>query len=69
MSQLSFPYFVVGAGVTSLVEAVSLHLGWGLALGVFPVMFVIHRSYKLYFKAMAENLRPEVLVRAAGAGA
>ncbi len=69
VSQLSFPYFVVGAGVTSLVEAVSLHLGWGLALGVFPVMFVIHRSYKLYFKAMAENLRPEVLVRAAGAGA
>jgi hypothetical protein len=69
LGQLSFPYFVVGAGVTSLVEAMSLHLGWGLALGVFPAMYVIHRSYKLYFKAMAESLRPEVLVRAAGAGA
>ena len=69
VAQLSFPYYVVGAGVTSMVEAMTMHLGWGLALAVFPVMFVIYRSYKLYFSAMAESLRPEVLVRAAGAGA
>jgi len=69
LGQLSFPYYVIGAGVTSLVEAMTLHLGWGLALGVFPVMYAIHRSYTRYFNAMAENLRPQVLVRAAGAGA
>lgn len=69
IAQLSFPYYVVGAGVTSMVEAMTMHLGWGLALAVFPVMFVIYRSYQLYFSAMAESLRPEVLVRAAGAGA
>ena len=69
LGQLSFPYYVIGAGVTSLVEAMTLHLGWGLALGVFPVMYTIHCSYKRYFNAMAENLRPQVLVRAAGAGA
>jgi len=69
LAQLSFPYYVVGAGMTSMVQAMSLHLGWGLALAVFPVTYLIHRSYKMYFNAMAESLRPEALVRAAGAGA
>ncbi len=69
LAQLSFPYYVVGVGLTSMVQAMSSHLGWGLALAVFPVMYVIHRSYKMYFKAMAESLRPEVMVRAATANA
>ena len=69
LAQLSFPYYVVSAGVTSMVQAMTPHLGWGLALAVFPVMYFIHRSYRLYFNAMVEALRPEVLVRAAGAGA
>jgi hypothetical protein len=69
LAHLSFPYYVVSAGVTTMVQAVSSHLGWGLALAVFPVMYGIHRSYRLYFGRMAETLRPEVLVRSAGAGA
>ena len=69
LAQLSFPYYVVSAGVTSMVQATTSHLGWGLALAVFPVMYIIHRSYRLYFNAMAEAVRPEVLFRAAGAGA
>jgi hypothetical protein len=69
LAQLSFPYYVVSAGVTSMVHAMTSHLGWGLALAVFPVMYVIHRSYRIYFNAMAETLRPGLMVRAAGAGA
>lgn len=69
LAQLSFPYYVVSAGVTSMVHAMTTHLGWGLALAVFPVMYVIHRSYRMYFSAMAETLRPEGFVRAASAGA
>ena len=69
LAHLSFPYYVVSAGVTSMVQAVSSHLGWGLALAVFPVMYGIHRSYRLYFGRIAESLRPETLVRAKGAGA
>jgi hypothetical protein len=69
LAHLSFPYYVVSAGVTTMVQAVSSHMGWGLALAVFPVMFGIHRSYRLYFGRLAESLRPEALVRAAGAGA
>jgi hypothetical protein len=69
VAHLAFPYYVVSAGVTSMVQAMSSHLGWGLALAVFPVMYAIHRSYRLYFANVAEALRPPVLVRAAAAGA
>jgi hypothetical protein len=69
LAHLSFPYYLVSAGVTTMVQSVSSHLGWGLALGVFPMMYVIYRSYRLYFGQVAEGLRPEAMVRAAGAGA
>lgn len=69
LAQLSFPYYVVGAGVTSMVQAMSSHTGWGLALAVFPVMYGIHRSYQLYFGRLAETLQPRALARAARAGA
>jgi hypothetical protein len=69
LAHLSFPYYVVSAGVTTMVQAVSSHMGWGLALAVFPVMFAIHRSYHQYFGRMAETLRPESLARSASAGA
>ncbi len=69
VAMLSFPYYVIGAGITFMVQAVSSHLGWELALAVFPVMYVIHRSYKVYFNGMAENMRSEFMVKAAGAGA
>jgi hypothetical protein len=69
LAHLSFPYYVVSAGVTTMVQSVSSHMGWGLALAVFPIMYGIHRSYRMYFGRMAETVRPETLVRAARAGA
>jgi hypothetical protein len=69
LAHLSFPYYVVSAGVTSMVQSVSSHMGWGLALGVFPIMYGIHRSYRLYFGQMVETLPTEPLARAARAGA
>jgi hypothetical protein len=69
IAHLAFPYYVISAGVTSMVQAVGVHLSWGLALAVFPVMYCIYRSYRVYFSRMAETMRSEVLVRTAGAGA
>jgi len=69
LAQLSFPYYVLSAGVTSMVQACGSHVGWGLTLAVFPVMFGIHRSYRMYFSRMVESMQSEVLVKAAGAGA
>ena len=69
LAQLSFPYYVVSAGITSLVQAMSSHLGWGLALAVFPVMYGIYRSYRMYFTQMSASLSAQPMARAAGAGA
>jgi hypothetical protein len=66
--QLSFPYYVVSAGMTSMVNLVSHHYGWQAALVVFPVMYAIHRSYRLYFEPAVEALRTAPLARAASAG-
>ena len=66
---LSFPYYVVSAGLTSMVNLVSHHFGWQAALVVFPVMYGIHRSYRLYFGRAAEAPRTAPLARAASVGA
>ncbi len=67
--QLSFPYYVLSAGMTSMVNMVSHHLGWQAALVVFPVMYGIHRSYRFYFRQAEEIPRTASLARAARAGA
>ena len=69
LAQLSFPYYVISAGMATMVQAMSSHLGWGLALAVFPVMYGIYRSYRLYFAHLAEVSPATVLVKAAGASA
>jgi hypothetical protein len=66
--QLSFPYYVVSAGMTSLVNLVTHHWGWQAALVVFPVMYGIYHSYRLYFSQAAEALRAAPLARATSAG-
>jgi len=49
--------------------AVNSQLGWKLALAVFPVMYAIHPSYRLYFTGMGDNTRSELTAKAAGVGA
>lgn len=69
IAQLSFPYYVISAGVTSMVNVISHHMGWQVALVTFPVMYGIHCSYKLYFGKDAQAMQPVPLrARAAGAG-
>ena len=67
--QLSFPYYLLSAGMTSMVNVVSHHLGWQAALVVFPVMYGVHLSYRLYFRRAEEAPRTVPLARAARAGA
>jgi hypothetical protein len=73
VAQLSFPYYVVSAGMTSTMQMVGHRMGWVAALAVFPVMYGIHLSYRLYFARTAEALRPvsspAPLARAMSAGA
>ena len=67
--QLSFPYYVLSAGMTSMVNLASHHFGWQAALVVFPLMYAVHRSYRLYFGRATEGLRTPPLARTAGVGA
>jgi hypothetical protein len=69
IAQLSFPYYVLSAGMTSMVNLVSHHFGWQAALVVFPVMYGIHRSYRMYFGRGVETAHTTPLTRAATAGA
>ena len=66
--QMSFPYYVVSVGVTSMLTLVSHQFGWQAAVVVLPVMYGIHQSYRLYFGSAAEALRTAPLSRAASAG-
>ena len=68
LSRLLFPYYVLSAGVTSMLQTMISHVGWGLAFGVLPTMYGIYWSYRLYFGRLAQGFRPEVLVRTASAG-
>jgi hypothetical protein len=68
IAQLSFPYYVVSAGVAAIMVSVSHTMGWQAALAVFPVMYAIHRSYRLYFANAAEARRLTPLTRVARAG-
>jgi hypothetical protein len=54
IARLSFPYYVVSAGVTSMVNSVGHHIGWLAALLLFSVMHQIFRSYRSYFAKAAQ---------------
>lgn len=69
IAQMSFPYYVVSAGLTSMVNSAGQHIGWLAALLVLPVMVVIYRSYRLYFARAAEAVsRPMAMAAMAGTG-
>jgi hypothetical protein len=49
IAHLSFPYFVLSAGVTSIVTTASHRAGWQVPLLLLPVMYGVYRSYQVYF--------------------
>lgn len=66
MAQLTFPYFVLSAGVASISLSASDHVGWQIPLVALPVMFGVFRSYQVYFHINTATEKP--LAMAAGAG-
>src|SRR3979490_738175 len=67
IAQMSFPYYVVRAGVPSMVHSASQNIGWLAPLLVLPVMYGIYRSYRLYFaRAVEAMLRPIGMTATAG---
>lgn len=67
---LSFPYYVASAGLTSIASA-SANTPWPLLVGMTCVMFVMYRSFRLYFAVMNKRSAFPVQVyepKAAAAG-
>jgi hypothetical protein len=64
---LSFSYYVLSAGVASLVTTASHRIGWPIPLLVLPVMYGVYRSYRLYFGRDEASALPNALAKAAGA--
>jgi len=46
---LSFPYYVAGSGITSILTGKSGYMAWALSIGALQVMIGIYRSYCTYF--------------------
>jgi hypothetical protein len=66
---LSFPYYVLSAGVASIVTTASQHWGWQVPLFVLAVMYGVYRSYHVYFGRPETSALPANLARAAAASA
>ncbi len=50
LSELSFPYFVLGAGVAAVVATATIYVGWRGPLVALPLMYGVYRSYRSYFR-------------------
>jgi len=62
---LAFPYYVLSAGVASLVTTAGRHWGWQTPLLVLAVMYGVYRSYRVYFGRPESSARPFALAKAA----
>jgi len=66
--QLTFPYYLLTAGVAGLVKLAGYAVGWQVPLFILPFMLLVYRSYVFYFKQLAnESIAPRAVAKAAGA--
>ncbi len=64
---LTFPYFVLSAGVATIVVTASRYLGWQAPAVLLPVMYGVYCSFKHYFRSSAEMLKRESRMASAAA--
>jgi hypothetical protein len=53
--QLTFPYFVLAAGVAGLAKLAAHTFDWYIPLLILPLMFLVQRSFTLYFQTLGDN--------------
>jgi hypothetical protein len=68
IARMTFPYYVLSAGMTSMMMAARQHVGWQVPLTALPVMFGIYRSYQTYFGREAAEQTSHGMAKAAAAG-
>ena len=65
--KLSFPYYVLSTGITSMATNAANHASTQAPLVVLLVMFATYRSYRRYFSRGETTARPLAMAKAAGA--
>jgi diguanylate cyclase (GGDEF)-like protein/putative nucleotidyltransferase with HDIG domain len=53
----SFPYYLVGAGVAGMMSWLHGFTDWQTSLLTLPVVYLIYRSYRLYFGKLEDEKR------------
>src|SRR5690606_37016983 len=48
----SFPYYLMGGGLASMFVLCLRSAGWTSALFIIPLIYLIHRSYRLYMERL-----------------
>ncbi len=65
---LTFPYYLLAAGIAALVRLADHALSWQIPLLMLPAMFMVYRSYSFYFRHMREFSLAGSRAMAASAG-
>lgn len=68
IARMTFPYYVLSAGVTFMVMTARQHVGWQMPLLLLPVMYFTYVSYQTYFGRSAMEHAPMQMSKAARAG-
>jgi hypothetical protein len=67
--QLTFPYFVLAAGVAGLAKLATHAFAWYIPLLILPLMFLVQRSFTLYFQTLRNTTGQQgAYAMAAGGG-
>ena len=53
----SFPYYLAGAALTGLMSYLNQHIGWQSSLLIFPPVYLMYRSYRLYLAKLEDQRR------------
>ena len=67
--QLTFPYFVLAAGIAGLAKLATHAFAWYIPLLILPLMFLVQHSFALYFQTLCETTNQKgAYAMAAGGG-
>jgi hypothetical protein len=68
IARMTFPYYVLSAGMASMMMAARQHVGWQVPLLALPVMYGTCRSYQTYFGWETADQTSHGMAKAATAG-
>jgi len=67
--RLTFPYYLLAGGIAGMVRLADHAMGWQMPLFILPAMFLVYRSYTMYFHQLSEFAqlqRPAAVAAKAG---